>query len=343
VIVEILFWIFITVVSSVAVWGGSFWLEESSEQLSDYYDVPYIVKGAIITAFGSSFPEVSSVVIATILHGEFNLGVGSVVGSAIFNILVIPAIVALYSEHKIQVSRKIADKEAKFYMVSISAIIIVICLSVIYNPVDSTSLLDAEITPYIAVLPLLLYVVYVFDQWQEIKDSDAENDEDNDKNIDVLKNWGLLLLSLAVIGGGIEALVRSVLFFGDITGIPSFIMGAVIVAGVTSVPDTIVSLKQARSGQGEASLANVFGSNTFDLLVAVPAGVILSGGAIVNFSAGIILLSILVAVTIVVFIVIRTDLDIKKREAILLIIIYISFIVWISLEGLSIISTIPGQ
>lgn len=342
-IAEILFWVFITGVSSVAVWGGSFWLEESSEQLSDYYEIPYIVKGAIITAFGSSFPEVSSVVIATILHGEFNLGVGSVVGSAIFNILVIPAIVALYSEHKIEVSRRIADKEAKFYMVSISAIIIVICLSVIYNPVDSTSLLDAEITPYIAVLPLVLYVVYVFDQWQEVKDSNPEDEGDSDKDINVLKNWGLLLLSLVVIGGGIEALVRSVLFFGDITGVPSFIMGAVIVAGVTSVPDTIVSVKQARAGQGEASLANVFGSNTFDLLVAVPVGVILAGGAVVNFSAGIVLLSILVAVTIVVFVVIRIDLDIKRREALLLMTMYVGFIVWISLEGLSVISTIPSQ
>lgn len=339
---NILFWIFVASVSSVAVWVGSFWLESSSEDLSNHYEVPYIVKGAIITAFGSSFPEVSSVVIATLLHGEFNLGIGSVVGSAIFNILVIPAIITLFSENRINVSRKIADKEAKFYMVSVSAIIIVICLAVIYEPIESTQILDARVSPYFAVLPVILYFVYVFDQWQEVRDNDPIDAEEFDVEINVLKKWGLLVISLLVIGVGIEALVRSVLFFGEITGIPSFVMGAVIIAGVTSVPDTIVSFKQARNGQAEASLANVFGSNTFDLLIAVPAGIILAGGAVVNFSASIILLSVLVGVTVVVFITIRANLDIKEYQAVILLIIYALFVIWIILEGLSVVSVIPG-
>lgn len=341
-ITDILFWVFVASISSVAVWVGSFWLESSSESLSNYYEVPYIVKGAIITAFGSSFPEVSSVVIATLLHGEFDLGIGSVVGSAIFNILVIPAIITLFSENKINVSRKIADKEAKFYMVSVSAIIIVVCLAVIYEPINSTEILDARVSPYFAILPVILYFVYIFDQWQEVKDGDNDGADKFDVDINVLNQWGLLVVSLLVIGLGIEALIRSVLFFGEMTGIPSFVMGAVIIAGVTSVPDTIVSFKQAKNGQAEASLANVFGSNTFDLLIAVPAGIILAGGAVVNFSASIILLSVLVVVTVMVFMTIRANLDIKEYQAVILLILYVLFVIWIILEGLSVVSVIPG-
>ena len=341
-IAEVGLWVFVGVISSLVVWKGSFWLEDASENLCTYYRLPYIVKGAVVTAFGSSFPEVSSVVLATVIHGEFDLGVGSVVGSAIFNILVIPAVAGLYFKSDMELSRKIADKEAKFYMVSVSAIIILFCLAVIYNPVESSSeALKAYVSPYLALIPIMLYLVYIFDQWQEVKDSDDER-ENVELEISVWKQWGLLLSSLLMIGAGIEALVRSVLFFGEISGVPSFILGAVIVAGVTSAPDTIVSIRQSRAGQGVASLANVFGSNTFDLLIAVPAGIILAGGAVVNFSASIILLSILVGVTVIVFVVIRTGLDLKRSEGYLLLGIYAVFVIWISLEAFSITEIIPS-
>jgi hypothetical protein len=68
----------------------------------------------------------------------------------------------------------------------------------------------------------------------------------------------------------------------------------------------------------------------------------LAGGAVVNFSASIILLSVLVGVTVVVFITIRANLDIKEYQAVILLVIYVLFAIWIILEGLSVVSVIPG-
>lgn len=52
-------------------------LEKSAERLASYYQLPPIVQGAVIEAVGSSFPELSSTVIATLIHGEFELGVSA--------------------------------------------------------------------------------------------------------------------------------------------------------------------------------------------------------------------------------------------------------------------------
>lgn len=64
-------------------------LEGPSGRLATYHQLPAVVQGALITAVGSSFPELSGTVLATLLHGTFDLWVVSVVGSALFNILII--------------------------------------------------------------------------------------------------------------------------------------------------------------------------------------------------------------------------------------------------------------
>ena len=87
--------VLVAVVSTAVIWKGSVWLESVAEKLAAYYGVPAVVQGAIIAAVGSSFPELSSTVIATFVHGDFELGVAVIVGSAVFNILVIPGLAAL--------------------------------------------------------------------------------------------------------------------------------------------------------------------------------------------------------------------------------------------------------
>ncbi|MDY6777428.1 MAG: sodium:calcium antiporter, partial [Candidatus Nanohaloarchaea archaeon] len=89
--VAVLGYLVLAVVATGVVWWGSDHLERSSEKLSIHYGLPAIVHGAIIAAIGSSFPELSSTVISALVHGEFELGVAAIVGSAIFNILVIPS------------------------------------------------------------------------------------------------------------------------------------------------------------------------------------------------------------------------------------------------------------
>jgi cation:H+ antiporter len=61
-------------VATVVIWKGSVWFERAAERLSRYYGLPVAVHGAVVVAVGSSFPEISSVVISTVVPGEFSLG-----------------------------------------------------------------------------------------------------------------------------------------------------------------------------------------------------------------------------------------------------------------------------
>jgi cation:H+ antiporter len=78
----------IVVVAALIIWKGSEYFEGAAERLSKHYGLPVAVHGAVVVAVGSSMPELSLIVISTLVHGEFSLGVGAIVGSAIFNLLV---------------------------------------------------------------------------------------------------------------------------------------------------------------------------------------------------------------------------------------------------------------
>jgi cation:H+ antiporter len=80
------------------------------------------------------------------------------------------------------------------------------------------------------------------------------------------------------------------------------------------------------------SLANVLGSNVFDLLVAVPLGIMIAGASTVNFSAAVPMMAILAAATIVLFVMLRTNESLEPEEAIALLGLYGIFLLLVGLE-----------
>jgi len=86
ILTELAIYIGVIAAATGVVWTGSDWLESSSVSLAAHYRLPPVVQGGVIAAVGSSFPELSSTVLATLVGGELEVGVGVIVGSAIFNI-----------------------------------------------------------------------------------------------------------------------------------------------------------------------------------------------------------------------------------------------------------------
>lgn len=327
----------LAIAGTAGIWIGSVLLERSSEELSAYYGLPPIVKGAIVVAIGSSFPELASVVIATVRYGVFDLGVGAIVGSAIFNILVIPALAALFSKDELSASRALVYKEAQFYMLAVSVLIITFSLAVIYNPVPGEAI-RGSITRPLALIPIGLYVLYVFIQYQDVSDHNVRPDTD----VDLLRQWGTLALSLLIILIAVEGVVDAAVTFGDVFGTPEFLWGLTVVAAATSLPDAFVSIRAARGGASVTSLANVMGSNTFDLLVAVPTGVLIAGATTVNFSSAVPMLGVLTFATVLLFTALRTDLEVTDREAVVLLGAYVLFLLWLVAETLGFLNLLPG-
>jgi cation:H+ antiporter len=317
----------VVVAATGFIWFGSGWLESSAEHLSTHYGLPAVIQGSVVVAVGSSFPELASVVV-TALSGAFDMGVGAVVGSAVFNVLVVPSIAGIATEDPIDSSRTIVYKEAQFYMIAVSALVVTFSMAVIYVPAEGLEL-GGTITRPLAIIPLLLYGLYLFIQWQDV--SDYEGGEAAG-DIDVRRQWGKLVVGLAVILIAVEGLVGAVETLNHAFGIPEFLAGVTIIAAATSLPDTLVSVRTARAGKGVTSLGNVLGSNTFDLLVAIPVGVLIAGSAPVNFAVAVPMMGVLTVATILLFAVLRTDLTLTGAEAWLLLGSYVLFVAWVVAE-----------
>jgi cation:H+ antiporter len=302
-------------------------LETAADRLASHYGVPAIVQGAVIAAVGSSMPEIAAVVLSTLLHGSFDLGVGSIVGSAVFNLLVIPALAALSAGGPLETNRTLVYKEAQFYMLAVAALTLTFALAVIYDPAAGE--LRGRVTRPLALAPVALYGLYVFIQYADT----VAHDGTTQRADAVLREWARLAGSLVAIVIGVELLVRAAVGFGATFGTSSFLWGVTVVAAGTSLPDAFVSLAAARDGESAVSLANVLGSNVFDLLVAVPTGVLLAGAATVNFARITPMMAFLVVATVAFFAATRTDLRLGRVEAAGLLGLYVLFVAWMVAEA----------
>ena len=300
--------------------------------------MPAVVQGSIVVAVGSSFPELSSVVF-TALAGSFDMGVGAIVGSAVFNVLVIPGLSGITTDDDLETSRAIVYKEAQFYMIAVSALVITFALAVIYVPVADGSTLTGQITRLLATIPLLLYGLYLFIQWQDVGDHEAE---DVSEGIAVGREWGKLAVGLIVILVAVEQLVGGVESLSHTFGIPEFLAGVTIIAAATSLPDTLVSVRSARAGKSATSLGNVLGSNTFDLLVAIPVGVLIVGSVPVDFAVAIPMFGVLTLATVLLFTILRTDLSLTGVESYGLLAAYLLFVAWVIAETVGVTQLIRG-
>lgn len=319
-------------VTTALIWIGSGWLEDSAEGLATHYGIPPVIQGSVIVAIGSSFPEFASVIV-TAAAGVFDMGIGTIVGSAIFNILAIPALSGLAADNELDTNRELVYKEAQFYMIAVSALTIVFALAVIYAPVETGSL-SGEITRIMAVIPLLLYAMYLFIQWQDIGDYDAPTPP---ADFAVKRGWARLAGGLIVIAVTIQVLVDAVDWLRLAAGIPEFLAGVLIISAVTSIPDTLVSVRAAQEDRGLTSVGNVLGSNTFNLLVAIPVGVLLVGGVTVNFAVAAPMMGVLTVATMLLFTLLRTEMELTQVESGVLMGGYLLFVVWMIAETIGLI------
>ncbi|WP_252700689.1 sodium:calcium antiporter [Natronosalvus vescus] len=319
----------VATVATILVWRGSLFLEGAADKLATHYGLPAIVQGAVIAAIGSSFPELASVIIATVRYGEFELGVAAIVGSAIFNILMIPALSTLAHRDVMEATRAIVYREAQFYIIAVATLLLTFSLAVIYVPSGGEELVGTLTRP-LALFPLALYGLYIFIQYLETREYQPST---SSVRVNSPRQWGLLIVGLVLILLGVELLVHAAVEFGVYFDTPSFLWGITIIAAGTSLPDAIISVRAARAGDSTVSLANVFGSNIFDLLVAVPVGVLIAGSTAIDFAVAAPLMGFLVVATIVLFATTRTDFALTDREAWLLLVLYALFVAWMILES----------
>ena len=177
-------------------------------------------------------------------------------------------------------------REAQFYLVSVAVLMLVLSLSVIYGGAPSTiapsgrEMFTGSFTRTLAIFPLLLYGLYLFIQFEEVKRQRPNHPRQaGDSGVEGVGDCSRLHPADPRGSGGAASCGHRARGHAPDAHV---LWGMTIVAAATSVPDTFVSVRASVMGRSQSSVSNVLGSNVFDLLVAVPLAVMVTGTIAVN-------------------------------------------------------------
>ncbi|WP_203218756.1 hypothetical protein [Vibrio sp. S11_S32] len=250
------------------------------------------VKGATINAIGSSMPELCATMVFLFLFndtGGFAGGIATTAGSAVFNTMIIPAVsiltaIKIFKLSAVNVSKKVILRDG-IALITIELILIVT--------------IGEHLTWWHGLMLMSLYIIYIAYMLTNMKKShhaeysiaEAEEEEqDKVSSENALMSWLTLDLENAVIGerkttnqNAWALLIVSTFFIalscyllvlgcellGHELGLKSYFVAVIIAAAASSVPDTILSVRDAKKGNYDDAVSNALGSNIFDICFAL--------------------------------------------------------------------------
>lgn len=305
--------LFILVGIVLVLWGADR-LTDGAVAVAEKMKMPQIVIGLTIVAMGTSMPEFC-VSLVSALKGTTDLAVGNIVGSNIFNTLLIVGVSAWVAP--MTILKSTVRKDIPFALFA-SVILLVMCLD------GNISRLDAGI-----LFVLFLVFMYVTLKGAKTKDDDttAKTDsiEDNKKPMATWLSIVWIIVGLACLIGGSNLFVEGATKVAEHIGVSEAVIGLTIVAGGTSLPELATSVVSARKGNSGIAIGNVLGSNVFNILAILGVtGVItpmhLQGITMLD-------LSMMVFSTLLVWLFSFTKYKIARWEGIVLTIVFLDYMV----------------
>lgn len=247
---------------------GANWLTDGSSSVARRMGISDLVVGLTVVAFGTSAPELAISIISAV-GGNGELAIGNVVGSNIFNILVIIGITAMV--RPMTIGRSIMQNEIP--LVILSSLVILIMANGPILDSDTTAVVTRS-SGLILLLFFAIFMRYTFSQAKSTPEPSADPVAEKTVAEKILPLWR----SLLYIGGGLAALVyggdRFVAGASDIAsafGVSDAVIGLTIVACGTSLPELATSIAAALKGKPGIAIGNVIGSNIFNIFLVLGA------------------------------------------------------------------------
>ena len=293
---------------------GSGFFVDGASSIAAILKIPTIIVGLTIVAFGTSAPE-AAVSITSSIVGNNAMAVSNVVGSNLFNMLMVIGIAALMSN--LLMEKSVLNKDLPF-LVGITvlwAIFLVIGWDI------------SAIEGIILLALLVIYVVYLI---RDAKKSSDANYVEKPK-LTTPKSIIFILVGLAGIIIGGDLVVDSASAIAIALGMSETLVGLTIVAIGTSLPELVTSITALRKGENQLVIGNVVGSNIFNILFVLGASSAIS--RIPLDSSMLIDVLFMVAVTVLCFIFGKTQEKYDKKEGIILIILFIAYMAFAILRN----------
>jgi cation:H+ antiporter len=308
------------------VWGADL-LVRGAARLAAAVGISALVVGLTVVAFGTSAPELS-VSVASAYKGQADLALGNVVGSNIFNILVILGLSAII------IPLTVAQQLVRFdvpLMIGVSILLYVLCLDGLIGRLDGALLAGGIIT----------YTIFLIRQSR--KESSIEVKAEYEQEFGTgdpkapkqwLKNIGLIAIGLVFLVLGSNWLVDSAVKIARIFGVSELVIGLTIVAAGTSLPEVATSVMAAIKGERDIAVGNVVGSNIFNILCVLgfsslvsPAGVKVSQAAL-EFD-----ILVMIGVALAAFPIFLAGYRVSRFEGAFMLLAYVGYTIYLILTA----------
>ena len=240
--------LFIVIGIVLVLWGADR-LTDGAVAVAEKMKMPQNVIGLTIVAMGTSMPEFCVSLISA-LKGTSDLAVGNIVGSNIFNTLLIVGVSALVAPMSIM--KTTVRKDIPFALVA-SALLLIMCL-------------DGDISRIDAAILFVMFLIFMYITLRGAKAQGTDVEEKEKKPMATWLSVVWILVGLACLIGGSNLFVDGATVVATKLGVSEAVIGLTIVAGGTSLPELATSVVSARKGNSGIAIGNVLGSNVFNIL-----------------------------------------------------------------------------
>lgn len=294
----------------VVVLKSADWLTNGAVGLATKLGISQIVIGLTIVAIGTSMPEFF-VSIVSAIKGTPDLAVGNIVGSNIFNVLLIVGVAATVAPIAIQRATVRRD----------------IPIAIVASIMLTFMMLDDNISRIDALILFAAFIAFIWITLRNSKNDANEKDASTEKVIPTWKSVLFIIFGLVGLVLGSNIFVDNASSLAHGWGISDAVIGLTIVAGGTSLPELATSAVAARKGDSGIAIGNVLGSNVFNILMILGLTGIISPMHIQNITY--IDMAVMVISMSLFWLFSFTKLRVERWEGCVLIACFLGYITWL--------------
>jgi cation:H+ antiporter len=309
------------IVGIVLVIFGADWLTKGASGIARRFGISELVIGLTIVALGTSLPELV-ISVGSAVKGSPGIALGNVIGSNIFNGLLILGVTALIAP--IRFNSRMLTREIPFNLLA-SVVLILVSGSMLVGGGKGEF-----VTRYGGLLLLCFLAVFVRYTFSIPNDDDVEALE---KPMSIGKVLLFILLGLAGLIFGGNIFVNGATELARVAGLSEAVIGITVVSAGSSLPELAVSVSAARKGNVGIALGNVLGSNILNIFLilgcsATITPISLDGFRFVDFY-------VLLASSLLIYIVTRFGgkAVINRIEGVLLVSGYIAYTTYLIMNA----------
>ncbi|MBQ3556115.1 MAG: calcium/sodium antiporter [Bacteroidales bacterium] len=229
-------------------------LVKGATALARKFNISELVIGLTIVALGTSLPELV-ISVGSAIKGSSGIALGNVIGSNIFNSMLILGVTAMITP--IKFSAKMLSRELPFNLLA-SIVLILVSGSMLIGGGE-----NEEISRYSGLILLCFLAVFIRYTFSISNDSEESNED-----IKSVSNWKIvfyIIVGLASLIFGGKLFVGGATEVARLLGLSEAIIGITIVSAGSSLPELAVSVNAARKGNAGIALGNVLGSNILNI------------------------------------------------------------------------------